>query len=154
MNPFFTKSKNSMKKLVLFSLLLLSFQVIAQKQRPDLERVRAAKVGLITEKLKLTEKQAEKFWPVYHLYSDEKRKSFHESRAKFDKSKEHALSEADRSKLVDESFDLRKKELEIAQKYKPRFLDVISLQQYIDLLATEKEFNQLLLKQLNKERKN
>ncbi|AUP80796.1 sensor of ECF-type sigma factor [Flavivirga eckloniae] len=55
-----------MKKIALYILLfLLSFNVFAQHNR---ERLKALKVSFITEKLDLTEKEAQKFWPVYNDY--------------------------------------------------------------------------------------
>ena len=48
-------------------LLFLSLNVVAQKNR---ERIKALKVSFITERLDLTEKEAQKFWAVYNEYEN------------------------------------------------------------------------------------
>ena len=37
-------------------------------QRPNVERVKAIRVAVLTEKMNLSTEEAEKFWPVYNEY--------------------------------------------------------------------------------------
>ena len=50
--------------------LLLCFEANAQQQGQK-ERIKAYKTAYITEKLDLSVKEAEKFWPVYNEYDKE-----------------------------------------------------------------------------------
>jgi Skp family chaperone for outer membrane proteins len=57
-----------MKKTLLITiLLLLTTSVFAQRQN-RFERIKALKTAYITEKVDLTSKEAEKFWPIYNKF--------------------------------------------------------------------------------------
>ena len=58
-----------MKKIIPIILLLLSLNVTAQHK--NRERLKALKVSVITEKLDLSEKEAQQFWPIYNVYEKE-----------------------------------------------------------------------------------
>ena len=67
--------KNIQKITIISLALLLSASVFGQKQnnsKPNREKIKAMKVGFITEKLDLTTAEAQKFWPVYNEFE-----SFH-----------------------------------------------------------------------------
>src|SRR4051812_33024409 len=69
--------KQPMKHLLLiFSIFLSSFVVKAQEQRqPDPvkreQRIQALYVAFISQELKLTEEEAQKFWPVHSQFDGE-----------------------------------------------------------------------------------
>lgn len=139
-----------MKKYFVFMyLMLVSAIVIAQNPhqhpRPDFEKVKAAKIGMITEKLNLTEKQAQKFWPVYNEFDNERGEIFMSIRQKMKATKKEGISEAEKVKLLDEIMVLREKELKLQKEYKERFLKVITTQQFFDLIETEQEFHRMLI---------
>ena len=59
-----------MKKLIpIILLLLVSLNITAQHKNRD--RIKALKVSVITEKLDLSEKEAQQFWPVYNAHEKE-----------------------------------------------------------------------------------
>lgn len=59
-----------MKKLLPFILLLfVSLSIAAQHK--NRERIKALKASVITEKLDLTEKEAQQFWPIYNAHEKE-----------------------------------------------------------------------------------
>jgi Skp family chaperone for outer membrane proteins len=140
-------------KVKLFSLifaLLIGFSSVAQ--RPNMEKLRAVKVGMITEKLALTESQAKSFWPVYNKFDAERHELKRALRAKMGYSRSKETSEEDELERQDEIFELKEKELELSRKYRPAFLKVISAKQYSDLDVAEREFNQMLLRELRERR--
>ena len=54
-----------MKKLITIGLLfLLTFNAFSQRKEKE-ERIKALKIAFITERLALTETQAQKFWPPF-----------------------------------------------------------------------------------------
>ncbi|WP_194767188.1 sensor of ECF-type sigma factor [Tamlana sp. I1] len=57
-----------MKNIFLILFLFTSLQIVAQKN--DKDRIKALKVAFITERLDLTPKEAQEFWPVYNAYED------------------------------------------------------------------------------------
>ncbi|MDB4402410.1 hypothetical protein N9169_02970 [Algibacter sp.] len=59
-----------MKKLLPFIILLfVSLNIAAQHK--NRERIKALKASVITEKLDLTEKEAQQFWPIYNAHEKE-----------------------------------------------------------------------------------
>ena len=59
-----------MKKILPFILLLfISLNITAQHKNG--ERIKALKVSVITEKLDLSEKEAQQFWPIYNAHEKE-----------------------------------------------------------------------------------
>ena len=52
------------------TILFLFITLYATAQRNHRERIKTLKVSFITERLDLTAKEAEKFWPVYNEYED------------------------------------------------------------------------------------
>lgn len=60
-------------KLLPIFLFLLSAGTFAQagKHREKKAQIKALKVAFITEELKLTSAEAEKFWPLYNAYDSE-----------------------------------------------------------------------------------
>ncbi|NMH86693.1 Spy/CpxP family protein refolding chaperone [Flavivirga algicola] len=65
-----------MKKIILPILIFfLSLNILAQHDRG---KIKALKISFITEKLDLTEDEAQKFWPVYNNYDKVTSKIRHE----------------------------------------------------------------------------
>ena len=59
-----------MKKLLpIILLLFVSLNITAQHK--NRERIKALKVSVITEKLDLSEKEAQQFWPIYNAHEKE-----------------------------------------------------------------------------------
>jgi hypothetical protein len=138
------------KHIFIFLISFLAFQeAFAQRsdQQQSMERIRAMKVGMITEKVALTESQAKDFWPIYNRYDSERRQLNQSLREKLRRTSSPGSEETEINRQ-DAIFKLREQELELEKQYRPQFMKVISASQYSDLLAAEKEFNQILLQEL------
>lgn len=139
-----------MKNTLTFIFLIISTFAFAQRpggDGPGGEKIKAMKIGMITNELKLTESQAEKFWPIYNAYSDEKN-NIHLQIRRLSKNNGQNQSNEEALKNQDRILDLQQKELDVTKKYRDSFMKVISPQQYSSLLATERKFNQMLLDKL------
>lgn len=121
-----------------------------ERRKEQIERVQAAKVGFLSDKVKLTEKQAQKFWPIYNDYSESRRELFKKIRTKIRDGRSEGMSDLEKSKLLDETMLLKEKDLSMQKAFKSKILNVISIDQYINLLSAEKEFNQLMIQRLGK----
>ena len=119
--------------------------------REQFEKLRAMKVGMITQKISLTEEQAKSFWPIYDRYDEEKHQLNQDLRSKLRETRGQR-NEDNEIARQDEVFKLREKELALAKSYRPQFLEVISAKQYSDLLLAEREFNQMILRELRERR--
>lgn len=134
---------------------MVSTLAIAQRQPnnrmqgppPGGEKIRAIKIGMITQELRLTESQAEKFWPIYNNFSDE-RGEVHKEIRRLTKRPDENLSNNETLKRQDRILELQQQEIDITKKYRDSFLKVITPQQYGSLMATERKFNQMLLEKL------
>jgi Spy/CpxP family protein refolding chaperone len=146
--------KMKFKKLLVLFAFFVSTLGFAQRpeNREGSEKIKAMKVGMITQELQLTEQQAEKFWPVYNTYSKEKfelnRKIRYLSRTSANKE----LANDELLKNQEEILVLKHKEIDIDKKYREGFLKIISAQQYAKLIDTENKFNRMLLEKLRERR--
>lgn len=128
--------------LVLFCVAGISISSYAQDKQPD-PQLRAIKVGLLSERMKLSPQQSEKFWPVYYRYEDEMRQVWRSKKALNDPKNTSKTK-------VDELQKLEEKKVQIRGKYKNEFLRVISTDQLAAMYQAETEFVNMLLNRLGK----
>lgn len=144
-----------MKKLLVWSVLMgagcLVFGQDAEsdKQNPKVrEKIQAARIALISEKLKLTPAQAEKFWPIYREFSEQRadlRQQFRNAERTQDPNK----TKADREQaLIKLGLELKQQNVNLEKKYSERLLNVISAQQLLTLPKAEQEFTRILMQRL------
>lgn len=118
--------------LLLFSIFLSSFGVVqAQEQRePDPvkreQKIKALYVAYISQELKLTEDEAQKFWPVHAQFDAEIRT------VKFD------IPELDRQQAV----------LNIKKKYQDKFVKILGNDRANDFFRKDAEFRKKLVERL------
>lgn len=143
-----------MKKItVLITILAFVFSTTlkAQDEYPKgKERIRAAKVGLITNRLNLTEEQAKTFWIIYDEF-DKKRSEIRKSvRQMTAESRNITTSDDKILSDIKEVLSLKQKEVDLEKEYISKFLKSINVRQLSELFKTEQLFNQMLVKKLNR----
>src|ERR1043165_10254663 len=115
-----------MKRLLYILLFLLSRQLTAFAQPEHrIERIHAIKVGFFTERLGLSSKEAENFWPVYNAYEDELRTVRNTYRDKYRKTNGGDLTPMQAQKFIDDDLAYREQALALRKKYKDSLLKVI-----------------------------
>ena len=129
-------------------IFLLSIPAFAQPG-PDKERIHAIKVGFLTDRLNLSSKEAESFWPVYNTYDDEFMALRHEFRRKYVKSSNGNLNPKEAQKFIDDDLEYREKMVALRRKYKDEFLKVISAAKLAELYQAESDFKEMLIKRLD-----
>ena len=158
-----TNISNAMKRIKIVTLFLFlslpAIPIVAQEQdeiiRQDpkaREKIEAARIALLTERLQLTPEQAEKFWPVYREFAGkqmELRKELNRARKEIDPANPDPQKE---QALVDLGLKLKQQELDLEKDYSGRLLKVISAQQMLNLRRGEKDFQQMILNQLQQRR--
>jgi hypothetical protein len=150
-----TLTFKDMKKLFILIVALVSNFVIhgqeteLDRQDPKVrEKILAARIALISEKLNLTPSQAEKFWPIYREFAEQRadlRKQFRDAERNQDVNK----TKADREQaLIKLGLELKQKNVDLEKMYSERLLNVISAQQLLALPKAEKEFTRMLMQRL------
>ncbi len=118
-------------------------------QSPEaMKKIEAAKIALITERLELTPQQAEKFWPIYREFLNQRkeiRKDFDIARRTFDPNK---ASEEENKKMLEMANKVKERQLKLEQQYSGRMLNVITTRQLNNLRKAETDFKEMLIRRI------
>ena len=109
--------------LVILCWLVPSAYSQGQPQQRPAGVLESMKIGFITNRLNLTPEEAQRFWPIYKLYSNEVRQVYF-------------LYRGDRNEL-----SLEENLLNIRKKYSVEFLKAIPPPKINDFFRAEKDFN-------------
>lgn len=141
--------------------LLLGFVFVASAMAQDIdeqvkdpkaqEKIRAARIAYITEKLGLTPAEAEKFWPIYNEF-DQKRRELRLQNKDLRRNPAPNKSQEEIEKAaIAQQHQFRQKELDLEKDYSGRLLNVISAKKVMALPRTEKDFRDLLLRRMQQQ---
>jgi len=147
----------NLKKILLLAFLVTGISLQAQMKikKQSREKIRALKIAYITDKLDLTETEAEKFWPIYNKYDTKLMKLRVEERYKLKKSIKDAggldaLSEKDADAIAKKMINLEKEMYETHKVFFSSLRKVISSKKIIKLQMAEREFNRNMIRKLRK----
>lgn len=148
-----------MKNTFALLLMLVGFGAWAQEDLPGVpqdpkaqERIQSLRIAYITEKLGLTTEQAEKFWPLYREFSQERKKlgqELREAQRQIDPKNPDPKKQQD---LLDLGLRLKERELKLEKDYSGRLREVISAQQMLNLRKAEGDFRNMVMQQLQQRR--
>lgn len=147
-----------MKKILFILLISLSFGATAQNNddadEGKNEKIAALKIAFITERLNLSSKEAEVFWPVFNRFEQEMKavRKKEKQAARIFKDKPNA-TEAEADKFIAEQVQLKQQELDVLKRYLPEFKKVLPASKVARLLSLEQEFKLQLLRSI-KQRNN
>lgn len=136
---------------VLFSVTMV-FGAMAQRGERDMRQIYDAKVSMISNRLKLSAEQSEKFWPIYHEYSEKRREIRRAQRGVINERREGGMTDKTALMNLKEVQELKQKEVDLEKQYQERFLTVITPTQLAELQSAEKSFNDMLLQRLDRRR--
>lgn len=151
-----------MKKLTLFFAIFL-FSIASQAQVPQQrmqergggpgfqnnEKIESMKVMFLTEKLALSPKEAQVFWPIYNEFHDKKRalkkgwRQFESGEIKLDELPDEQLEEVLALKMENNI-----KEAQLEKEYHEKFVKAIGIKKTAQLYKAEVEFKRELLRNL------
>ena len=130
--------------------ILFAFNVTAMAQEDRKEKIEAMKVSFITQKLDLTSKEAQIFWPLYNELQDKlqaarkaKRKEAKQTRGDID-----VMTDAEVEAIIDSEIAAKQVEAELAKEYHAKFKQLLSVKKVAKLYRAEDDFKRELLKQL------
>lgn len=132
-----------MKKLLIIFFVCINFISVQQIYAQDgMEKIRTAMVSLYTERMDLTAEQSKQFWPIHQEYETERRKINREIRQLKEKGNPNDLKKID---------ELEKQRFELRNRFKSRFLKVISSSQLSKMYSAEEEFRKMLIDRKNRD---
>ena len=128
-----------MKKIFLFAMIFLGVirGITAQENdaRNDGGRIQAFKIAYLTKKLNLSPEEAQRFWPIYNKYESEIRSVRIENRGQ-------RINEIETEERI----------LNIRKKYNGEFSKALSTDKVDKLFRSEREFGNMVQKELNERR--
>ena len=139
-----------MKWIIILTLTTIPVMLFAQ-DREGLRKIESARIALITERLNLTPEQAEKFWPLYREYMDQRqqlRREYLDARKGVDGN----MTEEQSRELLDKGLQLKERQLQLERRYTERLNSVITNQQILQLRRAEDDFRQMLLERIERRR--
>ncbi|GAA3576980.1 hypothetical protein [Snuella lapsa] len=144
-----------MRLLIILTLTLL-FTVGSHAQSKR-DRIKALKVSFLTERLNLTEGEAQKFWPVYNAYDENTVKlKYHTLRKIRHEIKDslETLTDAKAQELLDRLDDaenkLHREQIQLNNKLK----NIISPKKILLLKVAEEDFTRKLFEEFKNRRHN
>jgi hypothetical protein len=118
-----------------------------RNQEERMERLESAKIAFLTQRIDLSSREAEKFWPVYNQYQNELKALMQQRKG--DLQKQNQLSATDK---IDMQLDMESKVLELKKRYTREFAKVLSPEKIVSLFQAERDFKNELIREL-RERK-
>ncbi|PHR68816.1 MAG: hypothetical protein COA67_12225 [Lutibacter sp.] len=136
--------------------ILVNTKIAAQNDKQD--HIKSLKIGFITQKLELTSKEAQNFWPVYNEHQN-KIRSQHEESRKLRRSIHKnggidAMTNAEAERILNQFVAIEKnlKDAEMAM-YKS-MKSILPAKKILKLHSAEKGFSRKILEEMRKRRGN
>ena len=146
-----------MKKTILF-ILLIFVSLATFAQRPDKTRIiKAKKIAVITENLDLSEKEAEKFWPLYNKFDKAKHKLFKQEKEEIRNKIKSAgglenITEEEAKRYLNLFHQIKASHEEIKASFHNDLLNFLSAKKVLQLEILEHRFNKTMIKRFKERR--
>ncbi|MCT4699514.1 sensor of ECF-type sigma factor [Tenacibaculum haliotis] len=146
-----------MKKniLLLFLMLIAFFNSLtseAQSKENSSKKISTYKIAFLTEKLNLTEGEAQSFWPIYNTYSKNKM-ALHREKRQIIKKRIYSdngaiedISEKDSEQILEKFQSINKQEYEMKASFHNKISKILSFKKILLLQISEHEFNRKLMR--------
>ena len=145
--------------IALVSLLIMNTSLNAQGMKKRSEKIKLLKIGFLTEKMELTEQEAEKFWSVYNTYNtrlnklDTNERTIFKTVKDFDETSK-MVSENNSKNKIDKILTIKQQKQKVYQEMLSKLTPIIGYRKVLTLLVSEREFNRKLIRRLRKKQKN
>ncbi len=148
-----------MKKVIVFIFLSMCIQNTYAQRGGRSSKIKALKIAFITEKLNLSEDEAEKFWPLYNQYEKANHKLFkqekHDIKTKIKSAGGiDSITEKEAISYLELLQKIKASHHEIKEKFYDNLLNFLPAKKVLQLEISEHEFRRNLMKKLrNKKRR-
>lgn len=147
-----------MKKLLFITFLFLLTTSTVVGQKMNRQNIRLLKTAFITEAIILKPKEAEKFWAVYNLYSNQ----LQQLKFKLEGGKIQEInaaggieniSEADAQEIINQSLIYEKEVYETKINMVKELSKIITSHQIVKLQKAERDFNKRILQEYGRRKR-
>jgi hypothetical protein len=107
-----------------------------------MRRVESIKTDYLSNNLRLTTEESDRFWPIYRQYQKELNTVLHEKRQNMLNSQKNPQD------IVNDNFDYDSKILNIKKHYNQEFSRILSPDKLKQLWVSERQFNEEMIKRL------
>lgn len=139
--------------IITIAICLITLPGFAQKgggKQERAERLKALKIGFITEKLALTPDEAKGFWPIYDEYEAKMQAS--RKAAKLDRAEARIywddMTDQQAEDLIDDYFARQQEELDLRESTTKRLKKVLPVKKVAQFWASEAKFRARVLKEI------
>ncbi len=146
--------KRIVRVFLIAIVIVITYTCAWSQPGQPMERIHAAKMAYITDRLRLSEEQAGNFVPLYNEYDNEIRATRHNYFSKYGGVNPAESDDATALQAIDDNLDYQADVIDIKRKYNERFLKIITPQQLADLNRSEREFKQILVQRLKQHQNN
>ncbi|MCF8448330.1 MAG: hypothetical protein K9G49_00550 [Taibaiella sp.] len=140
-------------KIIIYIVLMCMLVTTASygRQGRPLQRIHAAKMAYMNDRLSLSESQSGAFIPLYKEYEKELLviRQPYIKKYKLENTDEHNIAAR---QYVEDDLDYQEAVIGLKRKYNDQFLKILSPKQVADMYMAEREFRQILMKRLKQER--
>ena len=136
-----------MKKILstIFIITIIIGTLAAQEEKDQIrERIQAKRIAFITDKLALTSKEAQDFWPLYNAFK-KKEKSIRKETGKMGRIQE--LTDAEVEALIEKHLEKEERLLAAKRSFFKEVKQVLPIKKLAKLPRVERKFKELILKQ-------
>ena len=106
-----------------------------------------AKIAFITNRVSLTQEQAQKFWPLYNEFSA-RRRELNRSGRLLRRDVTDGMTDQQIRENFNQAFAMRQQELNLEKDYFDKFQKVIALRQVVQLFQAERDFTKEVIKRV------
>jgi len=141
----------NMKNIFVVGLLFIFTSVLfGQQSENKVEQINAQKIAFFTEKLSLTAKEAQQFWPVYNDYWLRKNKLIEDRKNLMNYCSDNIsnLSEKEIEEIADKYTRFYTEEANLLVKYNDKFKSVLPVKKVMKLYIADNQFKVYLLQQI------
>ncbi len=144
------QNKAMMKYLFVFAFLCT---LAATAEALPQERIKAARVAYLTKELSLSSEEAEKFWPVYNQYDEQREDLRAKIRDLIDESRTRGYSSDDKANAaLDEMLSIREQELQLERNFRKSMQGILPSRRLVVLHQAEREFQKELIRRIQDRR--
>lgn len=119
----------------------------------DREKLQAARIAFLTNRLDLSTETAKVFWPIFNEYDNKKsalsKKYGAQKRLLFEEGTRN-ISDENADKMLDIYLDQKQAELDLEKEYLGRFKEVLTLRQVWRVIRFDSDFRRSLMERVSR----